>query len=261
MIIKALIFSVGVVAIVFASLHKPLLRPEAHELLAPPQQLKHFAFGYHEVLADTLWLRVVQDFDTCGHLNTEGAADPLIEDVVNREHKQRVGRCENSWVFHMIDAITELAPSFRIPYATGGTILSVAVDDIAGATQIWSKAVGRFPADWRILYNASYHYLYEVGDRTEAARLLVESSKNGGPYWLDLLASRLYSKTGKAALGKAVMMEFLEKNPEQADNEHFKLRMAEIERDLAAGDGPEATPAPESAAAAKQPTELPKKKQ
>ncbi|RYZ70321.1 MAG: hypothetical protein EOP05_13475 [Proteobacteria bacterium] len=161
----------------------------------------------------------------------------------------------------MIDAITELAPDFRTAYSSGGVILSVAVDDIAGAAVIYDKAAKKFPTDWQIAFKAAYHYLYEMGNKERAAELMKVSAMNGGPYWLSMLAAKLYSRTGKALLGKAVLEDFLAKNPEKADNEAIKIRMAEIERDLAAGDDPEPTPAPESAAAAKQPTELPKKKQ
>ncbi|RYZ85505.1 MAG: hypothetical protein EOP06_16130 [Proteobacteria bacterium] len=258
--IRVLVFAIGCVLIWLQTTHTSAFAPPPVQLLLPPAQMKYFTFGYSEVVADTIWLRVIQDFDTCGKTALTEVA-PVPRNAVDAEVTKRQGRCELSWVYRMIDSTTDLAPKFRIAYATGAVILSVAVDDIDGATRIFDKALIAFPTDWRINFSAAYHYLYETGDKRKAAAALLTAAKNGGPYWTEILAARLFSKSGSAMLGKTVLSEFIANNPDQADNPHVKQRMAEIERDLAAGDGPEATPAPESAAAAKQPTELPKKKQ
>ncbi|RYZ83234.1 MAG: hypothetical protein EOP06_20340, partial [Proteobacteria bacterium] len=237
----------GITLVVLAG-HKIPTRPASSEngLLIPPKYIAYFTLGYDEVVADTFWIRVIQDFDTCGK-NQLTNASPMMssEAVVEGASTRRIGRCEMSWVYHMIDAITELAPKFRTVYSDGGVILSIAVDDVEGATKIYEKALKVFPNDFPIAYKAAYHYLYEAGDKARAAHLLTVAGANGGPKWLHILAARLYSKAGKAELGLRVMRDFLEANPDKADDPHVKKRMAEIERDLAAGDGPEATPAPE----------------
>jgi hypothetical protein len=269
-----LTFIVGVALLFFSLQHTYFPRPEKNELIVPPKNTKYFTFGYQEVVADSMWLRVIQDFDTCGKaLATDVSPVPSGPEAVEKARSQRVGRCENSWVYNMIDAITELAPRFQVPYSQGGVILSVAVDDVSGAGRIYEKGISQFPNEWQIAYKAAYHYLYEIGDRKKAADLLMTASKlPQAPYWLPILAARLYSKTGSAMLGKAVLEDFIEKNPDQADNEHVKKRMAEIERDLAAGDDPEPqtgaatalAPTTQAGAAQKpavKPTALPKKKQ
>ncbi|RYZ82699.1 MAG: hypothetical protein EOP06_21245, partial [Proteobacteria bacterium] len=245
MIKPFLIFAVGIGILVAASAHEFSRRPESNELLAPPSMMKYFALGYNEVLADSFWIRVIQDFDTCGRSQSQSTPNIPAETVVaTAVLKQRVGRCEMSWVYKMIDAITELAPQFRSPYSDGGVILSIAVDDVEGASRIYDKAVSKYPTDYPILYKAAYHFLYEVGDRPKAAGLLLDAAKYGAPKWVEILAARLYSKAGQAQLGLQVLNDFVAANPDKADDPHVKQRMAEIERDLAAGDGPEATPAP-----------------
>lgn len=161
-------------------------------LIAPPPLIERFSFGYQEVLADLLWIRAVQDFDYC---------DQSIAKNVCRN---------NSWLFKMLDTVTNLSPHFRIPYAAGGLALTILVTDIDGATKIFDKGVKTFPNDWPILYRAAYHYMYEVKDNRRAAELLIQAGKNGAPPWVFTLAGRLYSDGGNLELAEAVLQEMIE---------------------------------------------------
>lgn len=158
-------------------------------LIAPPPNLQHFTFGYSESMADLFWIRAVQDFDYC---------DQQIAQNVCRN---------NSWLYSMLDTITNLAPKFRIPYAAGALALTVIITDVDGATKIFEKGVKEFPNDWRISYRAAYHYLYEVKDNKRAAELLIQAGKNGAPSWVFTLAGRLYSDSGNMELAEALLQE------------------------------------------------------
>ncbi|RYZ79021.1 MAG: hypothetical protein EOP06_27955, partial [Proteobacteria bacterium] len=138
----AILFS-GVLLIVLSGIQKRGFIEPSAQLLVPPSQMKFFTFGYQEVVADSIWLRVIQDFDTCGKMINENVT-PIEKDPVRNNVVQRVGKCERSWAFQMIDSVTELAPKFRMAYATGAVVLSVAVDDVEGAARIFDKAVLNF---------------------------------------------------------------------------------------------------------------------
>ncbi|KYG63039.1 hypothetical protein AZI87_16340 [Bdellovibrio bacteriovorus] len=140
-------------------------------------------------MADLFWIRAVQDFDYC---------DQQIAQNVCRN---------NSWLYSMLDTITNLAPKFRIPYAAGALALTVIITDVDGATKIFEKGVKEFPNDWRISYRAAYHYLYEVKDNKRAAELLIQAGKNGAPPWVFTLAGRLYSDSGNMELAEALLQE------------------------------------------------------
>ena len=178
-------FILGIVLTVGSQLWSPqsfsnIKRP----LIAPPPYIEHLHFSFNEPLADGMWIRAIQDFDYCeeeiSHQNCRG----------------------NGWLAKMLDAITNLAPQFRMPYATGGLALTVIISDYAGASIIFDKAVKAFPNDWPILYRAAYHALYEEKDKSKAARLLIRSAQNGGGEWFYNLAATLYSETGQKILGK-----------------------------------------------------------
>nr|WP_295906212.1 hypothetical protein [uncultured Bdellovibrio sp.] len=160
-------------------------------LISPPAFLNHFSFGYQEVIADSIWIRAIQDFDYCEQQKSENIC------------------VDNSWLYKMIDTITELSPKFRVPYAAGALALTVIISDIEGATKIFDKGVQRFPNDWEIQYRAAYHYLYEVKDRKRAAELLIQAGQHGAPPWVFTLAGRLYSDSGHMELAESLLQEMI----------------------------------------------------
>lgn len=157
-------------------------------LIAPPPHIESFTFGHREVMADSLWIRTIQDFDYC----------EVKDEIDNTACKG------NGWLYHMLDAVTNLSPRFRMPFATGGLALTVIISDYAGASKFFDKAVLAFPKDWHILYRASYHALYEEKDGPKAAKLLIQAAQNGGTQWMYSLASRLYTDNGQKELGLAL---------------------------------------------------------
>jgi len=156
----------------------------------PAPYLEHFTFGYSELVADLLWLRTIQDVDHC-------------ERPIKKEED-----CVNSWVYRMVDKITDLSPHFRIIYATVPLLLSMTVGDSEGAIQLLEKGLRHFPNDWPILYRGGYLYLFEVGDKLKAAEYFERAQKNGGPDWLASYATRLYSEVGRLELADKLIREY-----------------------------------------------------
>ena len=172
--------------------------------------MERFSFGYNEVVADGFWIRTLQDFDYCDK--------PVSKQVCQ----------SNSWLYEMLDTITNLSPHFRIPYAAGALALTVIITDVDGATKIFDKGVKAFPQDWPILYRAAYHYLYEVKDNKRAAELLIEAGKNGAPPWVLTLAGRLYSDSGNLDLAKALLQEMKESKQDTTLIERLEKKIESI---------------------------------
>lgn len=186
------LFSLGLIFLSQINTPKSLLQLKAP--IAPPLNIERFAFGFNEVIADSLWIRSIQDFDFC-------------------EQQIASNVCKNnSWLYLMLDAITNLSPNFRMPYATGSLALTIIISDIDGATKIFDKGVKAFPNDWPILYRAAYHYLYEVKDKKRAAELLIQAGKNGAPPWVFSLAGRLYSDAGSLDLAESLLQQMIQEN-------------------------------------------------
>jgi tetratricopeptide (TPR) repeat protein len=183
----------------------------------PPQQIKHMTFGYHESVSDSMWLRVIQDIDVCEKKDQNSAL------------RTEGGVCRKAWVYQYLDAITELTPQFRMPFATGPLILSVVVEDREGATQLFEKALRQFPNDWPIIYRAAYHFMYEEKDEARAAQLLLRAADLGAPPWLRSLAAKLLTQSGKLELARSVIKQAMESNPNEKLRERLEQRLREIE--------------------------------
>ncbi|RYZ83092.1 MAG: hypothetical protein EOP04_20665 [Proteobacteria bacterium] len=142
-------------------------------------------------------MRAIQDFDFC---DQETAKNVCIG---------------NTWLYRMLNTITDLSPKFRMPYATGAVALSVMVSDIEGAKKIFDKGTTEYPNDWPILYRAAYHYLYEVRDKKIAADLFMRAGRNGAPPWVFSLAGGLYNESNERVAAEAVLSEMIktEKDP------------------------------------------------
>lgn len=182
----------SLLAIAFTSKSYLDVSATPRQLIPPPPMIDRMDFGYSEAIADIMWIRTLQDFDYC-----------------DQEIAERVCK-NNSWLFKMLDAITDLSPKFRMPYAAGALALTIIITDIDGATAIFDKGVRAFPNDWPISYRAAYHYMYEVKDNKRAAELLIQAGKNGAPPWVFTLAGRLYSDAGNLELAESVLQDMIQ---------------------------------------------------
>ncbi len=202
----------------------------------PPQNLEHFTFGYRLPMADSLWLRVLQNSDFCESPNTEKAYNAGIELDEVLKYKMKPSRCHKGWVFSLMDKASDLDPRFRIVYSEGGTHLSIGVDDREGARIILDKGVEQFPNDWTILYKASYHYLFEIQDKAKAAELMARASKEpGSPPFLPSLAARLFTLNGQLDLGKQILIDYLKDNETGEGADRARMRLKELEAKEASG--------------------------
>lgn len=193
----------------------------------PPQYIKYLHFGYGEAMADSFWIRAIQDFDYCEKpqgemIRTE--EEILAEEVkankdqLNEEfahlmknittQNKGFSTCSNGWLSQMLDATTELAPRFKIVYLTGATSLSVVLNDYVGATKLFNKGIEQFPDDWRLPYHAAYHFMYDRQDLARAAELLKMAAEKGAPPWVNSLAARAFTASGQGELAIRTLMEF-----------------------------------------------------
>lgn len=175
-------------------------------LIAPPPHIEFFSFGFQPQLADSLWVRAIQDFDYC--------EEPLGKQLCKGK----------SWLYQMLDTITNLDPNYKMAYSRGALALTVVISDIEGASLFYDKAVKQYPYDWPLLYQAAYHALYEEKNKEKAANLMMRAGQNGAEPWVFSLATRLYTDAGKRELGLRVYNSI--KDWDNID-EQIKKRMRE----------------------------------
>lgn len=194
-------------------------------LLYPKDLVRHFHFGYNEVVSDLQWVRLLQDFDLC--------EQALLKPGEPRTgHDRRTADCVKGWVYWMLDSITTLAPRNRLPYDAGATVLMVIVDDIEGARLIFEKGLEQFPNDWILNYRLAYLYFKEIGDNAKAAKHFQIAGDNGAPEWVMSLSARLYSEKGRLEFAKSMLVEFLKKAKDPRWIKRIKERILEIDEKI-----------------------------
>ena len=195
-------------------------------LFVPPSiHLRHFAFGHKDTFADIFWLRLMQDFGYCDQ-DRSHLGSPLTPEGVRRG-RNRTPECSKGWGYHMLNLITELAPRFKLAHEVGPMSLSVLADDIDGATELFAKAAQLSPENWKIHYQAGYHYLSELEEKSLAAGAFTKAYKLGGPEWLPLLVARLNNDMGLVDVAKTVLEDFILKvqdNKKLLDRAEKKLK-------------------------------------
>lgn len=215
-----------------------LEKTENKYLNPPPEHIEYFHFGFRESMADSFWLRWIQDFDNCQtYLTPVVKLDPSVSkvDLKDLTSIPRYRMCDNSWSFKMLDTVTLLAPQFAMPYLAGASTLAILVEDLAGATKMYDRGLAVYPNDWQLLYRASFHYQFNLQDPVKAAELLLRAADQGGPDWMRSLASRLYTKAGKADLGLTVLEAYRQSiDPDNKEAlERIDKRIAELKAQLA----------------------------
>ena len=214
----SLFFSGSLVFLQHFSLEKQEKKPF---YFAPPELIRHFSFGFPDLYADILWMRLIQDIDFCS--SSKGL--PVYDGKTKYQ-------CEKGWSYKMTSAITELAPRFLSPYEISGSIMSVIMRDKLGAKKIYDKAVKNFPKNWKIHFSAGYHYLIELKEEERAAELLKKAADLGGPHWLYALAAKTYGKMGKLFLSREILIEAIKKDLKGEYKKALELRLEKVEQQI-----------------------------
>lgn len=234
---KLIVFTILCFSICISSFDlKPQKKQTEKKFDSPPKGIENYVFGYNDLLSSLLWVRVLQDIEICdqkrktdGPKNFDPNKDRLTQ-VLNR--KLHEPKCEQGWVYKMLDVITDLTPDFYMAYSAGGNFLSVLVDDRQGASNIHKKGLMYFPNNWQLLYQAGYHELFEMQNPEESALLLRRAAKAGAPTWVYSLSAKLYSEVGQALFAKTILESVLEKKPNSQGIDRVKSRLDEINRIL-----------------------------
>jgi hypothetical protein len=198
---------------------QPLAVRDAKPTLIPPANLKFFTLGYSEIVADSLWLRTIQDFDYCEN-RPAGA-------------KNTDAICKEGWVYKMVNEVVELAPHFRQPHYFGPVMLTVVVNDVQGASKIFDIATERFPIDEQILFAAAYQALIEEKNLSKASILLIRAGKAGALPWVYALAGQLQMRSGQLRLAKTTLEGALATTEAGPVADRIQHRLDDVNAELA----------------------------
>jgi len=167
----------------------------------PPGYVKLATLSFHELAADLLWIRFVQD--TPLH-----PADEALGRALSAE----------------LAAVTDLDPHFRSAYLHGSILLSVLGNQSCAALGELEQGARRFPTDFRLPFEAGYNCFSELGDMACAADYMERAAAlPDSPRWLPGLVARLMADSSR---GQAAV-EYLARRLESEQDPELRARFSE----------------------------------
>lgn len=181
--------------------------------IAPPKVIRHLVAGFDVQVADSLWLRAVQDFEHCSKKISETD-------------------CEgNSWLFSVLDLSSTLDSRLEpVMYQNGGLALSILVGDVEGGAKFFERGIRVYPDNWQIVYAAAYHAYFEEKNKAKAAKLYLRASQIGAPSWTESLAARLASEGGDQEFADQIVEGMIAQNKDEKLINRLKNKLLEIKK-------------------------------
>lgn len=205
--------SIVATQIVLDTTHAGIPKLQRMSYLPDGRTLKVAALGYREVVADVLWLQVIQ---TMG----------------DRHVSHETGQ----WIYRALDVVTTLDPTFVRAYEAGAHALCTIVVMPEESNRLLEKGIRHNPQEWRLPFLLGFNLYFELGDNHKAAEAMTLAARiPGAPEIITRLAAKLLV----SAKSPQQAVELLAKIYEDASDENVKrlleqrLREAIVERDLA----------------------------
>ena len=188
--------------------------PKLQRFMYVPQgeYLRIAVLEYRQVVADLLWIQVVQAMG-----------------------ERRVSEEAGRWIAHALDVITTLDPLFVRVYEAGGIALTTLVVLTEESNRLLEKGIRYNPEVWRLPFYLGFNYYFELYDDQKAAEYIARASRlPGAPAYLVSFATQLYV----SARTPQVAVDFLSQMYAQTTDENVKrvleqrLKETVAERDL-----------------------------
>lgn len=193
----------------FFRMPAPVLRTD---YIAPPTVITSLAIGLKVQVADSFWLRAIQDFEYCS------------QPINDRECRGK------SWLFLIMDLITDMDPKFFYAFYSGSLALTVVISDYEGASRIFDKGIPLFPKKWTFQYAAGYHAYFEEKDKIKASHLFYMASENGAPDWLKVTAGRLAKEGGDLDASEKILQQMIATSEDPKLVERLKEKLRDLKK-------------------------------
>jgi len=147
--------------------------------VASPKLIRQMSLGYHGLMADIYWTRVVQYYG--GKRRDQDANFPLLEPL--------------------LDITVTLDPHFLAAYKFGAMFLAEPPPKGAGrpeaAVKLIRRAIDANPGDWRLWHDLGFIYYWDLKDYQKASEAYAEGARNPRARdWMKVMAARIAQEGG-----------------------------------------------------------------
>jgi len=87
-----------------------------------------------------------------------------VTTLIESDTEHYKGRDLGNWMYLRFLTIATLDPKFYENYLWGGMYLSIVKDDLEGAAEIFERGLRLYPDDYKLNYQAGFHYYSEMGN-------------------------------------------------------------------------------------------------
>jgi hypothetical protein len=172
------------------------------------EYLKLAVLGYRQIIADFLWLKVVQHF---------GIREQTTEGYL--------------WAYKAVDVLTDLDPKFTYAYQATGTVLAVSAKQVHESLALLEKGRHHNPDVWVIPFLLGYDYYFELRDPATAGKYFqIASMLPGSPQYLPHLAAKMTVQAGDPEAA----VEFLQRLSQQVQDERIRQGLAQRIKEVVA---------------------------
>ena len=179
--------------------------------LPSPETFRLATMGYHEPVADLLWVRAVL----------------LFGERHGKDPDPRWGE----WLAGMIEAIAALDPGWRTPYHYGGTMLR-SIEAADASDHIFELGANAFPDDAFFPFSLGMNHYLLRGDATTAVTWIEEAAgRPGAPTWYRVAAAGLLAKQDMRPVAIRFLEEQRETTTDPAILEMIDGRLAKLRHD------------------------------
>jgi tetratricopeptide (TPR) repeat protein len=139
--------------------------------------------------------------------------------------KDVVAARDYEWLNHALDVVTTLDPQYIYAYDAGGTILAELAHRVDWSNRLLQKGYEANPAAWRLPFILAFNHFFHLQEYVKAGEYMSQVAKiPGRPYYVDVLAARLYVEGGSPALALSYLDSMLQQTTDP------RLRSVYLER-------------------------------
>lgn len=147
--------------------------------VASPKLIRQMSLGYHGLMANIYWTRVVQYYG--GKRRDEDANFPLLETL--------------------LDITVTLDPHMLVAYKFGAMFLAEPPPKGAGrpeaAVKLIRRAIDANPEDWRLWHDLGFVYYWDMKDYQKASEAYAVGAKHPQARdWMKVMAARIAQEGG-----------------------------------------------------------------
>lgn len=133
------------------------------------------------------------------------------------------------FLLHLLDLITDLSPSWELPYIFGAVVFPLELEELEGGLYLIEKGLIYQPDNWQLWFYKGYFLWKSREDLISAAKALNKASLlPGSPKYLARLSATLATRAGQKELAVRFLEEALRGAKDLSKQKILREKLKEV---------------------------------